>query len=44
MRLPNLIVGDLRALADAHERSLSAELRIAVREYINRNEEELEKR
>jgi predicted transcriptional regulator len=36
VRLPVSIVNEVRVIAQAHERSLSAELRVALTEYIRR--------
>ena len=38
VRLPHSIVDGLRVIAQAHERSLSAELRVALDGYIRREE------
>lgn len=36
VRLPVSIVNDLRVIAQAHERSVAAELRVALADYIKR--------
>lgn len=40
IRLPVSIIDKIRVLAAAHDRSISAELRVALREYIDRVEGE----
>ena len=42
VRLPRRIVEDVREIAKAHDRSLSAELRVALAEYVRRSAPELE--
>jgi predicted transcriptional regulator len=37
VRVPRALIEQLRVIADAHDRSLSAELRQAIREYVKRN-------
>ena len=39
VRLPRKLVEEVRVIANAHERSLSAELRVALREYVKGNVE-----
>lgn len=38
--VPRDLANDLKQIADANERSLSAELRIAIREYVESHTEE----
>jgi plasmid stability protein len=38
VRLPRSLVEQVRVIAGAHERSLSAELRVALRRYIEQEE------
>jgi plasmid stability protein len=39
VRLPRGLIEQMRVIANAHERSLSAELRVALREYVDGNAE-----
>jgi predicted transcriptional regulator len=38
VRLPRTLIEQVRSLAQRHERSLSAELRVAIRHYIEQQE------
>jgi predicted transcriptional regulator len=40
VRLPRSIIEQVRTIAQAHDRSLSAELRVALADYVRRNSEE----
>ncbi len=42
VRLPRKLVEQMRVIARAHERSLSAELRVALADYVRRTMPEIE--
>jgi predicted transcriptional regulator len=43
VRLPRSLVEQIRTIADAHERSISAELRVALDAYVRRSLPEAER-
>jgi predicted transcriptional regulator len=43
VRLPRALVEQIRTIADAHERSISAELRVALDAYVRRSLPEAER-
>jgi len=42
VRLPRSLVEQIRTIADAHERSIAAELRVALNEYIRREQPDVD--